>query len=661
VAFALWGQADGGRYGDPGRWYGALVTDEHASDVRGYVAVGWGAEHDVGQWGDPRRWWGGVAPPYDAQFPAYHVVLANLGLILENWTRQPSQQFASKVTTGATTEDARTDDSVTLLDDWSGGEGAAYHAYDGPTVTRYASGAGVDVVTEPGSVGLGPFVEVAQTAVPTDLTCSKAYNGKLYVGTANGAVYSWDGAFWTVELTTGKAGGIRAMTVYRDVLYVANGTDGQVASYNGVTWTANAFTVGGSAGIYVLAPFYSGGVAVLWVGSSAGSAGSVGGLYKWDGTTISAVQFNFSERQPRCWAILNNTLWLFVAHTADRRMGVYSVDDSATPTYKRVASFESDYAVACAVYGDRVWLGGAHDGRLMTWNGSQLDTPKLLTKDGYPFAVDASALVVWGLALWVGVQEDQSHVGLLRYDGGAWSRPVTGISADSARTLAQYNGDLYLTTAKVGGAPLVRIDADRYTDVGTIDSGLVDGRLPGAYKTWRDVTIRHSELGAGQSIEVQYALDASESWVSLGISSAAGATTATFAFSDEVRGRTTIKSQTLSLRAILRGPLGAVAPLKLQSVAMRLVTLLALRRQWQLDVRMDDHQVLRDGTFSPVGGLTLAASLYVLLEDSTVVKYVDLDRSEYNVVISDFREALAGDRGQVGHYDLRGTLALIEV
>jgi len=76
---------------------------------------------------------------------------------------------------------------------------------------------------------------------------------------------------------------------------------------------------------------------------------------------------------------------------------------------------------------------------------------------------------------------------------------------------------------------------------------------------------------------------------------------------------------------------------------------------------MDDHQVLRDGTFSPIGGLTLAASLYVLLEDATVVKYVDLDRSEYNVVIDDFREALAGDRGQVGHYDLRGTLSLIEV
>lgn len=661
MATAGWGVATGGRHGDAGRWWGSTELGRTAADVRGYADVGWGAHGGVGVWGGVGRWWGGAFPPYDATYPEYHVVLAGIGLILEDWARQPSQQFASKITTGATTEDARTDDSVTLLDDWSGGEGAAYHAYEGADATRYARGAGVDVSMEPGSVGLGRHTEVAVTAAQSDLTCSKAYNGKLYVGTSTGAVYSWDGAAWALLHATGKAGGIRAMTVFRDVLYIGNGTDGQVASYNGATVTAPAFTVAGSAGVWVLAPAYAGGAPVLWVGSTSATAGAVGGLYTWSGSTLSASLYEFAERSPRCWATLNGTLWLFVASTADRRMGVYSIADGTTPTIRRAAGFETDYAIAAAVFADRIWLGGAHDGRLMTWNGSQLDTPRLLTTAGYPSAVDVNALMVWGQALWLGVREDAGSIGLVRYDGVAWSRPVTGVAADAARTLAQYGGDLYLTTARAGGAALMRVAADRYGGYAEVDSGLIDARLPGGMKTWRDVTIRHSELLDGQSVEILYALDATDAWVTLGASAEVGATTATLRFSDEARGLSTVRSQTLALRAVLRGPVGAAATLKLQSVALRLVSLLELRRQWSLDVRMDDPQVLRDGTHGPLGGLALAESLYVLLTASTVLKYIDLDRREYNVVATDFRESLASDRGQIGGYELRGTLALSEV
>lgn len=627
------------------------------------VATGlWG--HPAARWGRPGRLWGGLTAVADASYSAYNCVLEGQGLILAagGYERRLAQQFASKLGSGTTSSRDRLGDQVVTLDDWSGGDGYLRHDPDNPA--RYRSGAGIDVYSQPGAVGLGPHVATAQATSYDELTVAAVYGTKLHVGAANGDVRSWDGSTWSTVHATAKAGGIRSMAVWAGKLYYGSGTDGAVFSWDGSS-TATAFTVASSPlGVRALAVHSVNSVPLLFVAAEFAAGCKVS---TWDGTSQAAVA-TLDEPRVEAMAVLGDQLVIVGVNTSARTFTIYTRGSATGDIVKRQVTNPTGWIVSAAVLNGALYLGDAMGGRLWKWDGSKLSLVRQLSTEVAPYTAELRGLVAWRGALWLTIVESGGTLGVLRFDGTAWSQPISGLTGTAPRALAVYTpvgataDRLFILTATSSASALYNTNGT-YRATGTTESGVIDADLSGATKTLRFVVVSHSPLVSGQTVEVQYQTEDSSGWTSLGSSSTVGTTSATLSFPE------TTQAELVAFRTILTGASGSATPLTVYSVTLRYVPMPVIRREWSLDVRLEgttERKLTRlDGTEEGLTGELISQNIWSLIGENTPLRFLDLDRQIYRVRVTDFSEVLAQGMpqiraNQVG-YDLRGRLRLAQV
>lgn len=617
--------------------------------------------------GTPGRMWGAPFGTLEALKAEYHVVLGTRGLILQKngWERRLAQQFAAPLRTGGLTSDALVGDQTLILDDWSGGDG--YLAHDPTTPARYRAGVGVDPFTEPGAVQLGPHLATAQSTAFDELTVALAYGANLYVGTSDGKIYSWTGAAWSLSHDTTKAGGIRSMAVYMNRLYVGTGTDGAVFKFDGSSWST-AFTAASSTGVYAMATHYRQAAQYLYVGSEAGGTNDIGRIHYWDDSALSLGQFDVEEGRISVAAVLVDYCVFVGVDTSARRSSIYSVDrQSGGGNWTHHLSIPGAVIVSGAVLNGVLYLGDAYDGKIYSWDGESLKVVRQLGSDASAYSPQIRGLAVWRGALWVSVADTSGGtLGLLRFDGTAWSRPASGLTGTTPMGLATYSGALYYLTAKSGASALYNTNGT-FRSSGEVESGLIDASLNGTGKQWRGVTISHSAIVSGQSIVVQYKLEDAGSWTTLGTSSTVGATEASFDFPHAV------DAKLVAFKIQLAGSAGSSSPLKVFGLSARYLPVPSVLREWSLNVRLDGTSQramkLADGTEETLTGEELSVEIWKMVDAQEPVGYLDVDREEvYTVRIAGWREVPASfggsmpqiDAMRVG-WDLQGQLQLQEI
>ncbi len=590
----------------------------------------------------------------------YHVTLNGQGLIVDlaKYSKKSAEPFAAKTATGDRSYgDLRTEQGL-VLSDWSGGEGFLEH--DPANASRFRSGSGFDVWTEPGSLRLGPHALSSAPATLSEPAVACVYKGNLYVGggAGTGNVYRWDGASWTTSLTLAKA--ITALATFNGLLYAGNGLDGIVSSFDGATWTATAFTIPSSVGVHALATFYRQTAQYLYVAASRASTGAV---YYWDGATLSALQYVFEEPSPRVALVLNNRLYFFVADTASRRMAVYSIDDAGSGgVYRAHVALAHNYALGGAVHDGVAYLGCFSGGAILSWDGSLLRTVRQVSGQ----TAGLRGLAAWNGALWVSVQDTTANtLALLRYDPSAgsgqaqagWTRPVGGLSGTEPRGLAVYAGQLVALTQQASAATMHRLQSTHRASA-TLETSLFDARLPSVDKVARSLTVAHSALAAGQSVQVQYRLEDTGAWTTLGTSSTLGATSAVFSFA----GSGVVFRQ-LAFRLVLAGPAGASASVILYSVLLRYVLSPELKREWELHAILEGTPeiplVTLDGAPHPRTGAQQEAALWTAKGTRGPITLVDLDDASYAVWF-DRLDVSAAEKSQRHAPEMRGKLRLVE-
>jgi len=615
----------------------------------------------MGQWGSGGSLWGGGIA--ESLYPGYDIILGGVGLLLEKggYERRVGQEYAAKLSTAGTTQNDRLRDELLLLDAWDGGEGYLRFEPDNPD--RYRAGGSIDQFSEEGAVGLGPYMSAKWSSALNGLTKLLTSKGALFIGTSAGLIYYYTSGTPTLIHTTGKAGGIISFArAFGDAAYAGTGTDGVVFSGNTSVWVT-AFTLSGTVtGVGAMAQHWKDGLPQLYM--AAENSGGRCTLHTSDGAT-SAVYSAAVLEEPLCRVMIpyKRDLVVVGVSTTSRRSSIYQIDDTGAfaSGFEQKLAVEGAVILCGAVLGDYLYLGDKYSGRIWRWDGTELKLYHQLGTPAVPYTAEIRGMVAYQGGLWVSILHTDGSVGVLRFDGSdAWSRPVIGLTGTTPEDLAEYNGQLHLLTSTTGASKLWATDGT-FASTGYVESGLIDARLSGTDKLWRGVTVRHTALVSPQTVEVQYKLEDSGSWVSLGTSSTVGATSADFDFPSA------ITADLVAFKVILTGTAGSSSALKVYSLSARYVPSPGAKREWSMTVRLQGtasrKMNLRDGTTETRTGEELSAEVWALVDGGVPVNLVDIDREEYTVQISEWREGLAlfNTNALDNGFDLQGSLRLTEV
>ena len=593
----------------------------------------------------------------------YHVTLNSQGYVLdlERYQKRPRAPFVSKSAQGAVSfQDLRGPEQVLRLTDWSGGEGRVQHDVSAPAV--YRSGAGLDGFTCPGGVQLGPYaVQLAATG-ENSLGPMTVYGAHLYVvGGSN--VYRWDGVTWSLAFALGQP--ITSIEVYLNRLYVGNSATGHLGRWDGTTLTLPA----GAAGpIYTLRTHYRQAAQYLYLGVAGTGVSGIGRIYYWDGGSISLGQYDTEEAFPTVSFVLGGRCYFIACDFAAQRWSLYSVDDTtAGGTWKVHDRVAGGSPAAAAVLNGVVYIGDQVAGRIWSWDGSRLQIVRELSAVGAPYGGQLRGLAAWRGALWVGIQQG-GGIGLLRYAPSAssldssgrqaaWSRPVTGLTGTDVFGLGVFADQLVVGSSQSGAARSYRIAASQYQATGQLESGLIDAGLPGTSKLLRSVTIVTSAIVSPQTVQVEYCLEDTGGWTSLGTLASVGATTATYAFA----ANTTCRQ--VAFRITLGGTAGASSSPVLYELTLRYVPRPAITREWELAVLLEGTAelplVTLDGAAEPLTGAQLTTALWTAAGQTGPVTFVDLDGTSYQVYVDDLHEEV-GKLSQRRGYQRLGMVKLVE-
>jgi hypothetical protein len=221
-----------------------------------------------------------------------------------------------------------------------------------------------------------------------------------------------------------------------------------------------------------------------------------------------------------------------------------------------------------------------------------------------------------------------------------------------------YADRLYVATSKTSGAGLVTpVDPLTFGASGTLDSGLVSCGLPGVSKLFKAITIVTSALVSPQTVKVEYQLEDTGAWTTLGTLSTVGATTATYSFAASTTGRQ------IAFRVTLTGTAGATTSPVLYELALRYVPRPAVTREWELAVVLEGTPelplVTLDSAAEPLTGAQLTSALWTTAGSAGPVTLVDLDGVSYSVYVQDVREEI-GKLSQRRGYQRLGLVKLVE-
>jgi hypothetical protein len=388
-------------------------------------------------------------------------------------------------------------------------------------------------------------------------------------------------------------------------------------------------------------------------------------IYYTDGVSLSGLRYQLNEPAIRAepQVIGQKATFFGVSLSSARRTGVYSlIDSGGLEKWAYETSSLGRALTTGAVVGEVSYLGSDAGGEIYRWDGSTLRRVTASLAQPYPVALTASASVSG--AFWLGISSGSggsAGTGLKRYDGSGWSEPtaIDGSTAGEIGGLALYNGDLYASRHALGASQwgLVRYRMDAFAASGMVETGLIDGRLPSLTKVWRSITVLHSALASGQSAQVQYRLEDSGVWQTLGASATMGTTTATFPFPSATTARL------IAARVVLSEPAGTSTPIKLYGLQLRYAVAAEARREWRFECLLEGTtqmpMVLLDGSNATQTATQISAALWSLAAQTGPLTFVDLDGASRPVWLLGYRETVARQSQRLGT-QLRGQIRLLE-
>jgi hypothetical protein len=600
----------------------------------------------------------------------YHVTLNSQGYVLDldRYVKRIREPFAPKRAAGsAAVGDLVGPEQVLTISDWSGGEGFEQH--DPDEGQRHRFNAGVDGYSVPGTLRLGPYASIVGTTTANAVRSLQPYKTKLYAGCTAGLIYGLTtGGVFTLDRTVASLTPQLSMAVFLNVLHYGNSTNGNMGTFDGTTWTDIAGTAGGP--IYSLMTHYREAAQYLYAGASAAGTNGVARIYYWTGAAFTLGQFDPEETIPVVMFVLREKLYIVATNVTSNDWALYSVDDggSGGNWTRHVFMAGRGFPSGALVVDGIAYIGDFQNGRMYRFDGTDLTVAFELGSIASTYAGGLYP-TAWRDGLWCGIiDRNATSLGVLRYDpepsyGGppTMFRPVTGLAAASYgsdwRAACVWADSLYLATALVGAAKVVKVDVTKYGGAGTLETGLISFGLPGVTKLLRSVTIVTAAMPASCSIQVEYRAEDTGAWTSLGTLSTLNATTATYSFGAGVTCRL------LSLRLTLAGVAGGTATPVLHEVAVRYVPRPAVTREWAVGVLLEGTAelplVTLDGSAEPLTGAQLSAALWAAAGATGPVTLVDLDGTSYAVFVTDVREEMAKISQRRGYQRL-GIVSLVE-
>ncbi len=617
--------------------------------------------------------------------PTYHVTLDSQGYLIDSATYRKgvASPFAPKQRLGDPGYGDLASASVWAQTDWRGGIG--YGTYDPAHPDRYDNGGGID--PSQGDLRLGrdlTQVYSPGSSTSTDWWAFCTYRGVVYaISKSNGKVASsTDGTTWSIARDTGKSS-LMSIGLFNGWLVIGSGSDGTIAKFDGTTWTDTWVTLTGT-GVHSLQGWAANGsTEYLFCGVSQSS--STAQLQRVDtsgtATVIHTVQLPHIEAMILWDADL---IYSAMSETGGYRGEVYRFDGALV---SHVATLPDNAVTAFCVFRDPqapLPATSAPAGQRSAASASSV--VGLTAASGASFSVTRGSLLAGartGGVIWVvnssGLTElyrfpgvvgiggtfaytqpirgmvmdqgrlhvcilDTNGLGLYVYDGKGWSNPTSGGAGQEPRAVTSFNGAVLFSNKSSSGAKIYKT-ATTVLGSAVAVTPSYDAGLLVTDKLFLSVTLQHAALASGQTIQVDYDLEAANVWTTLGTSSTVGATSATYGFAAGVKGKRIRFRITLSVSSTSATP-------ALQALLLSYIVAADVKAAWSFDVLLEgtaqEPLILLDQSSEPKTGPQLSAALWTSKAKKSTLTYVDLDGASKTVFLVDVEERVSQRSQRLG-------------
>ncbi len=437
--------------------------------------------------------------------------------------------------------------------------------------------------------------------VCTDL---EIYNGELWAAVGTFGLWHHD----TSDHTTWAEQQDAAVTVPCDYLQTWGDNLYLVTTNIIQYWDGSAFTTvkdfssGGDSVYYIKKPReYAG---AIYFPINIAATDGVGELWYYNGTTLDVVYTGYDPIGQEI--IVYDSLLFFV---------VYGLDNVTIKTFNgtTVGTLQTfEVAAGITLYGTGLTYGsGALYGA-----GS----------DSY---LDPVHFSIWRNNLVVVMQRTTTQNAILLYNTLGWTEHI------SLPVGANYSACLWLEDRSlfIGGSDgdIYKVEFD-YASTGFLQGSIWDADLQDINKLFADVILKHEPLESGDSIDVWYRADASQSFVFLGTADTDGAIQSIISFPTGVNS---VVTTSFEYRLVLNSADGSTTPIVKDLIMRYILSPENSKRVFEYTIECTKKMKLLDGTFEADAPSEMIANLWGLKTSGELLTLVDEEGDSHTVVFSD--------------------------
>ena len=224
------------------------------------------------------------------------------------------------------------------------------------------------------------------------------------------------------------------------------------------------------------------------------------------------------------------------------------------------------------------------------------------------------------------LNSNETNVGVWLFDRRGLSLAHTVSGVTGYRCFSVVNGFLMVGTGDNGY--IYKLDPNTYKTQGWEQSSYFDANLPSIDKLYNMVTIKHDALAEGQSILVYYKFKETDSWTLLGTSNTVGDT------SKEITFPTGIYSKKITLKTELNTTDVTASP-KLTERILQYSLYPTRKWQWTMKLKAKKNMKLLDNSDESRTAEQIRATLEDLLVTQQLYNFVDVDGTNYSVLVND--------------------------
>lgn len=535
--------------------------------------------------------------------------------------------------------------SIWAQENWQGGAG--FDVYEATPGNRYSSGVFLD--SSFGDLRMGPVMASVHNpgGGVTDLYRLAVYATKAYCWRADGVnVYeAADGISWSSVYAPGTITSWRGGGLFDNKILIGSGNNGEIHKYDGTTWALWGTIASTPNRIDAIKEFwhsYPNRKAYIGVQKLNGRAS----IYSADTTPTFIELAETPYDRIEALEVWDDKLWVgAMSDTGGFRGALYTYN---LTNLVLVTELPENAITSFCVFQDVLYAGSAVHGKVWTVTAQGLtevfQIPDVIGIGGVnAYAQDVRQMVVYNERLYVPIV-DNDGLGVLQFDGTGWAKVSTGGLGQESRGIAAHNSALLASMKNSGGARIYRITNTAST-TGTYVSGWFDADLAGVDKAFVRLTIRHAPLATNESISVDYALDDSASWTSLGTSSTVGATEKTFTFAAATKGKK------IRIRLGLALVTTSATPI-VRSTLLEYQVTPDLKAEWTFDVLLEGTTelplILRDQSVATLTGAQMSVNLWTSKAKKQTVSFADINDEAHTVFFQDLEERVAPRSDRLG-------------